>query len=86
MCKTYLDPDQDREKGLPCTKQLVEEFPDDPGALYLRTMVLYSAHDPAAVESDKRFRKIANPSDPMQRAELEQIDMLEKPNGQAIKQ
>jgi len=86
LCQTYFEAGLDREDGLPCTKQLVEEFPDDPEALYLRALGFYLVHDPAAVEFATRFRKVANASDPTQRQEIAQMDKFANPNGQAIQQ
>jgi len=78
MCNTYFENGFDIEHGLPCTKQLAEEFPDDSYALYLRALSLYHVHDPAAAEFDARFRKVADPSDPGHVGEINQLEQFTK--------
>jgi tetratricopeptide (TPR) repeat protein len=78
LCKTYITGAFDSAHALPCAKQLVEEFPDDSEALYLRALTLYAVHDPAATQFDKRFREHVGASDPARSGEIEQLDELAK--------
>ena len=78
MCKSYIEFGFDSEHGLPCTKQLAEEFPGDSEAMYLRALTLYIVHDPAAAEFDARFRKLADPSRPGNDGEIKQLDQFTK--------
>jgi tetratricopeptide (TPR) repeat protein len=78
MCQTYIANGFDSEHGLPCTKQLAEEFPDDSEAMYLRALTLYIVHDPAAAEFDARFRKVADPSVPAYAGEINQLEQFTK--------
>jgi len=78
LCKTYIEYDFDREHGLPCTKQLAEELPNDSEAMYLRALTLYIVHDPEAAEFDARFRKIADTNDPGDVAEIKQLEQFTK--------
>lgn len=84
LCQTYFMAGFDRDGGLSCTKQFVEEFPDNSEALYLRALALYIVHDPGAKEFDARFRKHADMSNEGQRSEIEQLNQFIQPDQHAI--
>jgi tetratricopeptide (TPR) repeat protein len=80
MCQSYIEYyGSDREHTLPCTKQLAEEFPDDPEALYLRALSLYIVHDPGAAAFDARFREAADPTATGYEGEINQLEKFTKP-------
>jgi tetratricopeptide (TPR) repeat protein len=78
LCQTYFARGFDSVHGLACTKQLVEAFPDDSEANYMRALSLYIVHDPGAAEFDARFRKLADPNADGYTSETAQLDQFTK--------
>jgi len=75
LCRTYLSP-YNPGHAPACTKDLLDAYPDDPDALYMRAVTLYMLRDPGASDMDARFRKLADPSDRQTPTLLAQLDFL----------
>ncbi len=75
-CETFILGNLMPAQALSCSQGLLQEYPENAEALFMRSWVLYEVNDPAAAEVEARFRRVVDAGDKRQREMASELTRL----------